>query len=174
MQRWACSPGWLELATAQAGANAKAAAAVAELSPIIGLADENDNTLWDDARYADWLQSQSAASEGVRRMRTAMLFGLMAALDRPTPPQVLLSQLDGPEVVWVKTPPPALMRQLDLAADRGRLGETVLLALVALDETRNGVSSPSTLSAAVSALYRVGLGDEARAIAVEAVLSREF
>ena len=166
--------GWLELATAQADANAKAAAAVAELSPIVGLADDDDTALWDDARYAAWSRSQDGAPEGMRRMRTAMLFGLMSALDRRTPPQALLSQLDGPEILWVKTPPPALMRQLDLAADEGRIGETVLLALVALDETRSGAPSPMTLSAAVSALHRVGLTADARAIAIEAVLSREF
>lgn len=166
--------GWLELATAQAGANAKAAAAVAELSPIVGLADDDDTAPWNDARYAAWSRSQDGAPEGIRRMRTAMLFGLMSALDRKTPTQALLSQLDGPETLWVKTPPPALMRQLDLAADEGRIGETVLLALVALDETRNGAPSPMTLSAAVSALNRVGLTDDARAIAIEAVLSREF
>ena len=112
--------------------------------------------------------------EGVRRLRTAMLFGLMSALDRKTPPQALLSQLDGPQILWVKTPPPAFMRQLDLAADEGRIGETVLLALIALDETHNGAPSPMTLSAAVSALQRVGLKAEASAIAIEAVLSREF
>lgn len=166
--------GWLDLARAQAGANAKAAAAVAELSPIIELADGDDAPPWDDARFAAWRQSQEGAPEGMQRMRTAMLFGLMSALDRKTPPQVLLTQLDGPAIVWVKTPPPALMRQLDLAADEGRVGETVLLALVALDEVRNGVPSPMTLSATVSALNRVGLGAEARAIAIEAVLSREF
>lgn len=166
--------GWLELATAQAGANAKAAAAVAELSPIIGLADGDDAAPWDDARFAAWRQSQINAPEDMRRMRTAMLFGLMSALDRKIPPQALLLELDGPETLWVKTPPPALMRQLDLAADEGRIGETVLLALVALDETRGGAPSPMTLSAAVSALNRIGLVDEARAIAIEAVLSREF
>ena len=166
--------GWLELATAQAGANAKAAAAVAELSPIIGLAETDDSVIWDDARFKAWRQSQDGAPEGIRRMRTAMLFGLMSALDRKTPPLALLTQLDGPQIVWVKTPPPALMRQLDLAADQGRIGETVLLALVVLDETSNGAPSPMTLSAAVSALHRVGLTAEARAIAIEAVLSREF
>jgi hypothetical protein len=166
--------GWLDLATAQAGANAKAAAAVAELSPIVGLADDDDATLWDDARFAAWRQSQDGAPEGVRRLRTAMLFGLMSALDRKTPPQALLAQLDGPQTVWVKTPQPAFMRQLNLAAEEGRIGETVLLALVALDETDSGAPSPMTLSAAVSALRRVGLVDEARAIAIEAVLSREF
>ena len=166
--------GWLDLAASQAGANAKAAAAVAALSPIIGLADDEDATPWDDARFAAWRQSQNGATEGMRRLRTAMLFGLMSALDRKTPPQALLTQLDGPETVWVKTPPPAFMRQLDLAADEGRIGETVLLALVALDSANSGAPSPMTLSAAVSALQRIGLGAEARAIAIEAVLSREF
>ncbi|MFP6730349.1 MAG: hypothetical protein VCD50_09310, partial [Alphaproteobacteria bacterium] len=145
-----------------------------ELSPIIGLADDEDATPWDDARFAAWRQSQNGATEGMRRLRTAMLFGLMSALDRKTPPQALLTQLDGPETVWVKTPPPAFMRQLDLAADEGRIGETVLLALVALDSANSGAPSPMTLSAAVSALQRIGLGAEARAIAIEAVLSREF
>ena len=166
--------GWLELATAQAGADAKAAAAVAELSPIIALADGDDAAPWDNARFAAWRKSQDGEPESVRRMRTALLFGLMSALNRKIPPQALLTQLDGPHTLWIKTPPPALMRQLDLAADEGRIGETVLLALVALDDTRDGPPSPMTLSAAVSALNRIGLTAEARAIAVEAILSREF
>jgi hypothetical protein len=76
--------------------------------------------------------------------------------------------------VWVRTPPEALLRQLNRAAAAGRVGETVLLALTLLDSSTSGVPGAMALGSVVGALYSIGLEADARALAVETLLSREF
>lgn len=172
--RWDAIGGWLDLAAAQASANADAAAAVASLGPIAALADNDDAWTWDSARFTAWWESRRDLPEPDRRLRAATLVGLLAALGSAIPPEALLQMIDGPPTVLTRIPSPTLLQQLDSAADAGRVGETVLLALIVLDPAAPGVPSPFTLAAAVSALNRVGLEAEARAIAVEAALAREF
>jgi hypothetical protein len=71
------------------------------------------------------------------------------------------------------TPLPRLAQLLALsdAAAAGRRGATVLLTLSALGEAAPAESHPLALGYAVSALVAAGLGNEARALAVEAALA---
>ena len=165
---------WIDLAKAQSRVNADAATAVAELAPIIGFVDAAGVQAWDGERFTAWWDAQDGQPEGTRRARAKLLFNLLMAFDREPPVEALLTLIETPGPQWVRTPPEALMRQLDRAAGQGRLGETVLLALTALDSTVPGDPSPMTLGAVIGALYRVGLEADARALAVEALLSREF
>jgi hypothetical protein len=57
------------------------------------------------------------------------------------------------------------------AAAAGRRGETVLLSLTALGPAAPAESHPLALGYAVSALAAVGLGGDARALAIEAALA---
>ena len=66
---------------------------------------------------------------------------------------------------------PALWHSLRAAAADKRLGETVLLVLVALGQRDLAQASPLTLSAVIVALRQVGLDAEARALAVEAAIA---
>lgn len=65
---------------------------------------------------------------------------------------------------------PSLLALGDAAAE-GRRGETVLLTLLALGRAAPADSHPLALGYAVSALAAVGLGNEARALALEAALA---
>jgi hypothetical protein len=106
--------------------------------------------------------------------RTARLRALFNALQQaqetsPAEPQVTLA---------ADTPAPAMPQQnvnlwLDLgrAAEKGRIGETVLLSLVGLDATGLADAEPEWLARAVTSLRRVGLDDEARRLAVEAAIA---
>ena len=82
---------------------------------------------------------------------------------------LLLAEHEMPE----PRPLPRLARLLALAdaAAEGRRGETVLLAATALGPAAPADSHPLALGYAVSALTAVGLGNEARALAIEAALA---
>ncbi|MDA1133058.1 MAG: antifreeze protein, partial [Proteobacteria bacterium] len=67
---------------------------------------------------------------------------------------------------------PAVFYALRNAADAGRLGETVLLALLALGDAGSEGAGPATLRLVIDALRRVGFAAEARAIALEAALAQ--
>ena len=68
-------------------------------------------------------------------------------------------------------PDTAVLYALSEASQFGRLGETVLLALVALGEAGPGGVDPLVLHEVLAALVRAGLEDEARRLAIEAVLA---
>ena len=68
-------------------------------------------------------------------------------------------------------PSPALWRGLRRAAAAGAVGETVLMALLALGEPGPAGANATTLGAVVEALGAGGLEAEARALALEAVLA---
>ena len=63
-------------------------------------------------------------------------------------------------------------RALPLAADAGRRGETMLLALIAAGSAGPAKTDLYTLATIAAALRKIGYEPEARAIAVEAALAR--
>jgi hypothetical protein len=74
--------------------------------------------------------------------------------------------------------PPAMPQQnvnlwLDLgeAAEKNRVGETVLLSLVGLNATGLADAEPEWLARVVTALRRVGLKEEAHRLAVETAIA---
>lgn len=64
--------------------------------------------------------------------------------------------------------PAALLFAMDRAADAGNVGQTVLIALVALGPQGPAQADPITLEAVIGALEAVGLGVEGRLLAMEA------
>ncbi|MFQ5785570.1 MAG: hypothetical protein ACE5H8_12210 [Alphaproteobacteria bacterium] len=170
--RFAAARAWFDLAEAQAGASAEAAAAAAALWPLVMLVDDTGALPWDSARLAAWRKTQAGLSPVDRRLNEALLFALFDALGEPAPIEAQLPLLDGPLRRWSQTLVPVLWRQLRTAAAAGRVGETVLLALIALDPGVPEPPGPLALAGAISALRRVGLGTEARALALETALAR--
>jgi len=82
-------------------------------------------------------------------------------------PELLASATAEPTML----PDAGLWFGLDLAARQGRVGETVLLALVALGEGGPATTPPVLLGRVLSSLIAVGLGNEARALAYEAAVA---
>jgi len=75
------------------------------------------------------------------------------------------------EAVNRVAPSAALLYALDEASESRRIGETVLLSLIVLGAEGPGGSHAYALSAALTALGRIGLGTEARTLAIEAALA---
>jgi hypothetical protein len=100
-----------------------------------------------------------------------MVLSLLAALGDPIAPADWVPLLGLPQ----PAPPPAgsapILVELTRAAAAKRLGETVLLALVGLEQGDRLTQNPAVLARAVSALCAVGLEADARALAVEAALA---
>ena len=64
-------------------------------------------------------------------------------------------------------PQPALWRSLDIASKNLRVGETILLSLLALGQSGPALANPTVLHKVIMSLRNIGLEREARAIAVE-------
>ncbi|MFQ5985024.1 MAG: hypothetical protein ACE5LL_05855 [Alphaproteobacteria bacterium] len=164
--------GWLRLAEAQGNVNAEAAAAATALWPLVKVADTAGTLPWDEAQVTAWWEAQRDLAEPERRARGALLLALFSALGEEVSGPTLTALLEGPLLDWTEAPNPGLWSALTGAVEKGRVGETVLLSLLALDRRGPGHTSPLALGAVVGSLGKVGLGAEARALAVEAILAR--
>jgi len=152
-----------------------AAKAVLDLWPLMQLADTAGELGWNPQAVDAWLPVQrDLLGENVAVERAAMLFVLLDALGYKLPEPAWDDLLQGSLTVTAYVPSPALVRSLETAAEEGRLGETVLLGLLALGDVGPAGAASSTLQSVIQAFNAVGLQAEARTMALEAVLGRGF
>jgi hypothetical protein len=160
---------WLQLLRAGAVFNQDAGRALTRLLPLAKLGGFAGDDAWTPQALLDWWTEVKGQQQA--RRRAALLFSLFEALDVPVPGQAWDALVEGAERASVPMPDPVLWFRLAQAVKAGRVGETVLLALVVLGEDGVVRGDPQVLRAVVGDLRAVGLKAEARALAVEAALA---
>jgi hypothetical protein len=113
------------------------------------------------AGFNRWLAS---LPESDRTRKGALALALFDSLGAAVPPESWGPFLDSPSAV--RSSP--LLAPLGRAAQAGRVGETVLLALTALGSGDPDAWAPETTAAAVTALVKINLGTDARTLAIDA------
>lgn len=116
---------------------------------------------------AAWRATLDGIAPEIAARRTAVVLGSLAALGAKVPETAWLDTLALP----AGGPKPGLFALLQGAALDAKLGSTVLAALAAMGDQPLDKLDPITLSEAISALSVVGLGDDARKLAIEAMLA---
>jgi len=125
---------------------------------------------WDSDAYANWLGAARKTAPDTADSRAALLVSLCSALGT-TIPNTDWAAAMATDSVPRPAPGPVVLRLLSQAAAEKRVGETVLLALVAVGEGGPANAHPFALARAISALSAIGLDREARALALEAALT---
>ena len=167
---------WIDLARTQAVPDRpETGRPAARLAVLLQLADPQATTpLPADSLKAWW----DAAGEGVtpeqRASRATFLYTLLDSLGQPVPNELWQPLIGQAGISAVAMPEPALRQGLVGAAEAGRLGETVLLALLNLGTGGPAAADPSTLANVIRALRKVGLGAAAGNLAVEAALAHDL
>lgn len=155
---------WLDLArTDPAGA-----AAVDRLWPLVAVRAAAPGEGVSTVGLAAWRATLAGLPPEVAARRAAVVLGSLAALGAKIPDAAWLDVLDLPQA---SGPRPALFALLQAAALEARLGSTLLAALAGLGDQPLDKADPIALSEAISALTVVGLGADARKLAVEAMLA---
>ena len=145
------------------GQTAGVAASLKPLARLAGLVDPLTA-----ADLAAWRQARTdSPADSVKR--TLLLMCLLQALGDTPPDDEWLPLLDGPSVISGKVSRSALSVGLMGAATAQRKGETALYALLALGESRD--AEPAEFARLVASLKAAGLGNDARALAVELALA---
>ncbi len=123
---------------------------------------------FDEKAYMAWWQAMDVIGGEARASRAVLILSALEALGARVgdAPWAALISVSGTQATL---PSPGLMATLSRAAAAGRVGETVLLALTALGDTPPGKLDSRVLVPVMRALRAVGLGDSARALALEAV-----
>jgi len=158
---------WLLLARQEAAISARAAVAAHRLWPysrLAGVASISNEAGLEGWRHAqpDPNGARVAAQLGLLRV----LFQALGESDAMTWIDLAMTEEDRSR----QLPDASLLYALEDASYSGRLGETVLLALIVLGDTPPAEAHPLALNAVLSALMQVGLPLEARALAIEAAL----
>ena len=170
--RYEQASAWLMLGRQEALIDPQAGTAAASLWPYSRLA--GGTALSTDGTLATWRALRAGMGAGggevgLHRGQT-LLRAVFQALGERDPLSWGQIASEG-EAVNRIAPNAALLYALDEASESRRIGETVLLALIVLGAEGPGESHAFALSAALTALTRVGLETEARALAIEAALA---
>lgn len=128
------------------------------------------------ASAVEWLvrESEKRPQGDPIHRRAALEVGLLDALGYPIPPEVRAKLLQGPLGGTGFMPATTVIEGLNSAAGAHRVGETALFALAAMGTQGPASAHPEAIAQAVAALNEVGLSEDARAIALEALLARPF
>jgi hypothetical protein len=173
--RYEHASAWLSLGRQEALINPQASTAAASLWPYSRLAGgaalTTDGTLamWRDLRAGLSAGGAGEDSAALHRSQT-LLRAVFQALGERDPLSWGQIAAEG-DTANLIAPNAALLYALDEASESRRIGETVLLSLIVLGAEGPGGSHAFALSAALTALGRIGLETEARALAIEAALA---
>jgi len=116
-----------------------------------------------------WLRTQSDLVAGQRRERARLAFTLVEAAGHRVPDEYW-RELAGEAEGKVSAADPGALRLLESASSGRRVGETVIYALLALGPRGPAHASSHTLAQVFRTLEAVGLPNDARRIAVEAMV----
>ena len=169
---------WYRLAESDSQANDEARGVADALWPLAQIADDKDELAWRSDGLAAWhaAMKRSDGDGAPARRRSLMVYSVLQALGEPVGRDEWTGLLGAtattgadPDIARVPAPDAALWHALGQAAEQRQLGLTVLLTLLALGEGGAGAAHPLTVTKAIVALESVGLGREARGLALEAV-----
>lgn len=140
-----------------------------QLWPVAVLSDTEKHVTVNDDAVKQWLAAEKELNADGWQDRAALFLGLMNALGEATDPTARDSLIDAAHA-QTDMPGLALWISLGQATDDNRIGETVLLSMLALGSAGPGGASAIVDQGAVASLAAVGLGDEARRLAIEAAV----
>lgn len=153
---------WLDIATADAAVVREAE----KLWPLTALSDDPGKVV-SLAGLAGWRASLAGLAPDVVARRNAVVLGVLAGLGAKVPDSAWLEVLSLP----TGGPNPGLFALMQGAALDARLGGTLLAALATMGDVPLDRVDPMTLSEVISALAVVGLAEDARQLALEALLA---
>lgn len=161
---------WLGMLADQAAGSTEADDTLGALLPLARLARLPQAQSWNADDLLEWWQREQGRPDG--RIRVERAATLLLATGDKTPDALWLALLQGPAQSKATGIDPAYRLQILRAARGRRLGETVLLALVASGLDGPDMLATSSLEVVVESLRTVGLQADARAFALEGAAAR--
>jgi len=161
--------GWYRLLRAGAVFEEVYRSAYMNLLPLARVSDGEGIIGAPSGFLSDWWRLNRGLEEGPRKAH--LFFVLADALEGSVTRARWNDLLQGDLSASPRYAPPApVWYALDEAADQGKLGETLLYALIGMGSARPGEIEPMFLSIVLKSFIKVGLEKDARALALEAAL----
>jgi hypothetical protein len=162
---------WFDAAGTAPATDRDAQQAMLALWPLARLADGDAAAPWSGERFRQWRAAAEAGKPETVAPRLAMALMLFDAFAEPVLGIDFAALHRAPAVAAQPVPAPLLWFGLREASGEGRVGETVLHALVALGDTDLAKQSPVVIAYVAGALKALGLERDARALAVDAAIA---
>lgn len=161
---------WWPLLEDRARSDGTALAETHSLWPLMRMAF-GDQLPDDGERMKVWWEQIAADTESNPRARGEIYASLLTGLDDAAVDPLLPELLIGPQESQEAVQKTVLIDAMIRSARTQQIGQTVLVALVVLGNGGPSGADAVTLGAVVSALREVGLGQDARLIALEAAFA---
>ena len=162
---------WLGLAESEAEPGTVAGEASSRLWAIGVLAAPETAATVDETALAAWRRSAYGGDAETARGAEVVVLSLLEALGaEPSPGRWADLLAEGPPP-RVAAPDIAWARALQEASAAGRVGETVLIALLGLNGANGETPGAAAMRLVVESLRRIGLESEARSLALETAVA---
>ena len=163
---------WLGLAESEAAPGTVAGEASSRLWAIGLLAAPDAAAAVDETALAAWRRSAHGGNAETARQAEVVALSLLEALGAEPSPGRWADLLAAGPPARVAAPDIAWGRALQEASAAGRVGETVLIALLGLNGANGETPGAAAMRLVVESLRRVGLDPEARSLALETAVAR--
>ena len=155
--------------------NFEANRALISLWPLMVISDQNNVIPVNEDIINLWRQSLSQLPTEVQQQRIDMLYGLLDVFGYSVPDVAWDIAFENAfELSTEAMPSNAVWRSFLVSARAGRVGETLALGLMVLGNGWVGDANISVLTSVLSVFRAMGLEEEARALAIEALIGKGF
>ncbi len=141
--------------------------------PLLAVANATGIVLPPTQALNPWLKTLADLTDIQKQDRTARVFSLLEALGLSVTDELWQAAVSD-RADKIETPDLAVLALLDRARGAARVGEVVIFVLKALAPAGPANTHPLVLARVIRSLTEVGLEDDARRIAVEALLGAGF
>lgn len=166
---------WYDFARrAATGGDAEATRALINIWPLAILAADNGTIPWSDSILNLWWNGQMVLSPENRDAKATLFYALAEAFGHSVADEKWEELITENHVQGIQSIPLAVWREMIRAVGENKPGEAVLLSLIAMGRDGPGSIDASGLSTIIRLLRSVGLEQEARQVAIEALVANDF
>jgi len=168
---------WFSILRSSAMLNAEASKIQKEILPLAKLAGAIEDEDWQPKMLADWwvtvnqVYAKNSDEPDLSYNMATLVYCLLDGLGEEVPNDQWEIVMEGPMQTSTVMPQPAIWRSLENAASGSRIGETVLLSLLAIGQAGPLQANPIVLRKVLISLRKIGMEKEARALALEAAIA---
>jgi hypothetical protein len=166
---------WYDVARARAAISDDGAIrSLLGLWPLMIIADASQNVPYDSEILSLWRQSLSSLPAAEQSRKAGMLYAMLDVFGYPVEDRFWLDAMAGPGAGSGHVPAHALWREFLVASRGGRIGEGLALGLQVIGSDGPGAMDLSALTSLLANFHALGLADEARKLAIEALITNGF
>lgn len=155
--------------------NYEANRALISLWPLMLLSDQDNSIPLSEDILNLWRQSLNQLPLEVQQQRVDMLYAILDVFGHKLPDSAWDNAFENAfDVTDENMPSHAVWRSFLIAAQKGRVAETLALGLMVLGDGWAGETNISVLTSVLSVFKAMGLEAEAKAIAMEALIGKGF